>query len=287
MPRGLDIIPHANGGGVEGPAAGLGAVNGAHSACASCKHQRKKCAEDCILAPVFPAEKTREFQAVHKVFGVSNVVKMMRRVEARDRERVAESLVWEANSRENDPVLGAMRQYQRLQEEKKQLEIELGAIYKTSNSNSPLIRQGHGGGGGGVYTAPLQPAAVWSNNNSSNSNNSTVVTSTSNGKGCHSNSNGTNNNLCNNQNGMGMLQSSGMISNPTSKVKKVEDGFIGRHPMPNIQHQHHHHLLQNQHQLLHQFAHPAGAHHQFYPLDNLPGQFPAYSYNGQVMENNL
>ncbi|KAJ6762021.1 LOB DOMAIN-CONTAINING PROTEIN 4-RELATED [Salix koriyanagi] len=58
----------------------------AHPACASCKHQRKRCTENCALAPYFPAEKTLEFQAVHKVFGVSNVVKLVKDVIAERRK---------------------------------------------------------------------------------------------------------------------------------------------------------------------------------------------------------
>lgn len=91
----------------------------AHPACASCKHQRKKCGEDCILAPYFPAERSREFQAVHKVFGVSNVMKLVRSVKEEDRKTVADSLVWEAFCRQNDPILGPLGEYRKIQEELK------------------------------------------------------------------------------------------------------------------------------------------------------------------------
>ncbi|KAL8227767.1 hypothetical protein R6Q57_015351 [Mikania cordata] len=78
----------ANGGGVP--------------ACASCRHQRKKCTQKCMLAPFFPAEKAQDFQTVHKVFGISNVTKL---------------LIWEANCRLHDPVLGALGEFQRVCEE--------------------------------------------------------------------------------------------------------------------------------------------------------------------------
>ncbi|CAN1759481.1 LOB domain-containing protein 2 [Linum perenne] len=279
MRRGLEIIPHANGGNAAAVGNGGGgggevaaaAVGATHSACASCKHQRKKCAEDCILAPVFPAEKTREFQAVHKVFGVSNVIKMMRRVEARDRERVAESLVWEANSREHDPVLGAMRQYHRVVEEKKQLEKEL-CLYKSA---APPPR---------YKTPPVVNS--WSTNNNNNNNNNS---NSNNGSGVTSNASNGNNNLCSNNNNNENHQNQMMISNVVQTstfsdhqqhqiqmsngklVKKVEDhggSFIGRQPPPIPQH----HLLQNghPHQLLHHQFHPAAAHHPFFQLENLP-----------------
>lgn len=95
-----------------------------HPACASCKHQRKKCDESCILAPFFPAEKNREFQAVHKVFGVSNIQKIIKSLDEKDRKRAADSLVWEAFCRQKDPILGPYGEYSKLSEELK--------LYKSS-----------------------------------------------------------------------------------------------------------------------------------------------------------
>ncbi|XP_030549415.2 LOB domain-containing protein 2 isoform X2 [Rhodamnia argentea] len=92
-------------------------TGGTHAACASCKHQRKKCNDSCVLSPYFPAEKSLEFQAVHKVFGVSNVTKMVLGVCKEDRQRLADSLVWEARLRQQDPVHGAFGEYQRTQNE--------------------------------------------------------------------------------------------------------------------------------------------------------------------------
>ncbi|KAJ6884817.1 LOB domain-containing protein 2-like [Populus alba x Populus x berolinensis] len=88
-----------------------------HQACASCKHQRKRCAEDCVLAPYFPAERMREFQAVHKVFGVSNVIKLVKDVDKERQKETADSLVWEASCRQDDPVLGCYGKFKRIQEE--------------------------------------------------------------------------------------------------------------------------------------------------------------------------
>ncbi|KAG6423698.1 hypothetical protein SASPL_114101 [Salvia splendens] len=87
------------------------------SACASCKHQRKRCTEKCTLAPFFPVERTREFQAVHKVFGVSNVTKIITSLREEDRKVAVDSLVWEAIGRQKDPVLGPFGDYRRVCEE--------------------------------------------------------------------------------------------------------------------------------------------------------------------------
>ncbi|XP_009619412.1 LOB domain-containing protein 2 [Nicotiana tomentosiformis] len=90
------------------------------AACASCKHQRKKCTEKCVLAPYFPAEKSREFKAVHKVFGVSNITKIVKNLkEDHDRRKAVESLIWEAFCRQKDPVFGPYGEYKRIYEELK------------------------------------------------------------------------------------------------------------------------------------------------------------------------
>lgn len=91
--------------------------NGSPAACASCRHQRKKCTENCILAPYFPLNRNKEFQAVHKLFGVSNVTKILSGLDASDRIRAVDSLVWEATCRQNDPVLGSFGEFSRVYEE--------------------------------------------------------------------------------------------------------------------------------------------------------------------------
>lgn len=47
------------------------------SPCASCKLLRRRCAKDCIFAPYFPSHDPKKFAIVHKVFGASNVSKML------------------------------------------------------------------------------------------------------------------------------------------------------------------------------------------------------------------
>ncbi|XP_017699884.2 LOB domain-containing protein 2-like [Phoenix dactylifera] len=89
------------------PVAGAGAGHGGHQACAACKHQRKKCTGNCEMASYFPANRSREFGLVHRVFGVSNVTKMLKAVDSiPERERAAETLTWEAEWRIVDPSEG-------------------------------------------------------------------------------------------------------------------------------------------------------------------------------------
>lgn len=129
-----------------------------HPACASCKHQRKRCTEDCALAPYFPAEKTQEFQAVHKVFGVSNVVKLVKDVSEERRKETADSLGWEALCRQNDPVSGCYGKFKRLKEE-----LDL---YKTQH---PSLNQNQNGQQqGGVVYNKQSPVMVYGINNRAN-----------------------------------------------------------------------------------------------------------------------
>lgn len=48
------------------------------SPCAACKLLRRRCVQDCVFAPYFPADEPQKFANVHKVFGASNVNKMLK-----------------------------------------------------------------------------------------------------------------------------------------------------------------------------------------------------------------
>ncbi|KAH7655430.1 Lateral organ boundaries LOB domain-containing protein [Dioscorea alata] len=49
--------------------------------CGACKHLKKTCARDCIFAPYFDSEQgANNFDKLHKVFGESNVSKILREI---------------------------------------------------------------------------------------------------------------------------------------------------------------------------------------------------------------
>lgn len=56
---------------------GSGRKQCAMSPCAACKLLRRRCTQDCVFAPYFPADEPHKFASVHKVFGASNVNKML------------------------------------------------------------------------------------------------------------------------------------------------------------------------------------------------------------------
>lgn len=60
-------------------AAGGGRAHPASSTppCAACKLLRRRCAAGCVFAPYFPSSEPHRFASVHKVFGASNLNKLL------------------------------------------------------------------------------------------------------------------------------------------------------------------------------------------------------------------
>ncbi|XP_065036327.1 LOB domain-containing protein 4-like [Musa acuminata AAA Group] len=78
------------------------------SPCAACKLLRRRCTQGCVFAPHFPSDEPQKFASVHKVFGASNVSKLLREIAAQHRGDAVSSLVYEANARVRDPVYGCV-----------------------------------------------------------------------------------------------------------------------------------------------------------------------------------
>ncbi|XP_077229862.1 LOB domain-containing protein 2 [Tasmannia lanceolata] len=116
-----------------------------HPACASCKHQRKKCHLNCPLAPYFPLEKTENFKAVHTVFGVSNITKMLKKANTdEERSRVIESLIWEAEWRQQESIGGCWGEYKRMEHELNILKRHVEFIHRRDNAAQSSLRQWRG-----------------------------------------------------------------------------------------------------------------------------------------------
>ncbi|KAK4426178.1 LOB domain-containing protein 27 [Sesamum alatum] len=80
---------------------------GTTPACAACKYQRRKCSPTCPLAPYFPANQSKMFQNVHRLFGVSNITKTLISLNTKDqKEDAMKSIIYEAEMRERFPVYG-------------------------------------------------------------------------------------------------------------------------------------------------------------------------------------
>uniref|UniRef100_A0ACD5VTW6 Uncharacterized protein n=1 Tax=Avena sativa TaxID=4498 RepID=A0ACD5VTW6_AVESA len=107
---------------------GLGGATNTAIPCAACKLLRRRCAQECPFAPYFSPHDPHKFAAVHKVFGASNVSKMLLEVPEAERADAASSLVYEANLRLRDPVYGCMGAISVLQHQVNALEAELEAV---------------------------------------------------------------------------------------------------------------------------------------------------------------
>ncbi|KAL2494945.1 Lob domain-containing protein 2 [Forsythia ovata] len=92
--------------------------------CAACKYQRKKCMPDCILRKHFPSNLAEDFKAVHNVFGISNVKKLLEKVGVPQQDEVAKSITWEAKMWDQDPVQGPYGCCMKLKQELEELKQE-------------------------------------------------------------------------------------------------------------------------------------------------------------------
>ncbi|GMH10654.1 hypothetical protein Nepgr_012495 [Nepenthes gracilis] len=98
---------------------------GAVSPCAACKLLRRKCAPDCVFAPYFPADEPHKFANVHRVFGASNINKMLQDLPVHQRSDAVSSMVYEANARVRDPVYGCVGAISSLQQQINALQTQL------------------------------------------------------------------------------------------------------------------------------------------------------------------
>ncbi|XP_009597524.1 LOB domain-containing protein 25-like [Nicotiana tabacum] len=102
--------------------------------CAACKFLRRKCLPGCIFAPYFPPEEPTKFANVHKIFGASNVSKLLNEIQPHQREDAVNSLAYEAEARMKDPVYGCVGAISVLQRQVIRLQKELDA------TNADLMR---------------------------------------------------------------------------------------------------------------------------------------------------
>eukprot|EP00250_Pteridium_aquilinum_P002817 c13043_g1_i1 orf=1-810(-) len=94
-------------------------------ACAACKYQRRKCSPDCPLAPYFPPDQPKQFLNVHRLFGVSNVLRILRQVDPAMKADTIKSIVYEADAWERDPVHGCLGLISILQSQVEALKSEV------------------------------------------------------------------------------------------------------------------------------------------------------------------
>lgn len=139
---------------------------------------------DCIFAPYFPPEEPQKFANVHKIFGASNVSKLLNEVLPHQREDAVNSLAYEAEARIKDPVYGCVGAISVLQRHVLRLQKELEATnadlmrYAACNENNMQPaqtisgqfgrRMDHGAGNSyGQSSGNLYYSSPWNNNHPS------------------------------------------------------------------------------------------------------------------------
>ncbi|CAL9007832.1 unnamed protein product [Prunus brigantina] len=95
------------------------------SPCAACKILRRRCAEKCVLAPYFPPTEPLKFTIAHRVFGASNIIKLLQELPESHRADAVSSMVYEANARIRDPVYGCAGAICQLQKHLSELQAQL------------------------------------------------------------------------------------------------------------------------------------------------------------------
>ncbi|XP_058744822.1 LOB domain-containing protein 33-like [Vicia villosa] len=112
-------------------------MTGFGSSCGACKFLRRKCASDCVFAPYFSYEQaSTHFSAVHKVYGASNVSKLLSHLPIQNRSDAAITISYEALARMQDPIYGCVAHIYALQHQVASLQEEidiLGSLMETSN----------------------------------------------------------------------------------------------------------------------------------------------------------
>ncbi|KAJ3682600.1 hypothetical protein LUZ60_015173 [Juncus effusus] len=110
-----------SGGSSSGTSSGTGT-----GPCGACKFLRRKCVSGCIFAPYFDAEQgAGHFAAVHKVFGASNVSKLLMQIPTHRRLDAVVTICYEAQARLRDPVYGCVAHIFALQQQVVNLQAEL------------------------------------------------------------------------------------------------------------------------------------------------------------------
>ncbi|KAA3471221.1 LOB domain-containing protein 16-like isoform X1 [Gossypium australe] len=141
-------------------------TTGTGSPCGACKFLRRKCASDCIFAPYFCSEQgPARFAAIHKVFGASNVSKLLLHIPAHDRCEAVVTIAYEAEARIRDPVYGCVAHIFALQQQVACLQAQLMQIkaqlaQNDMNSSHNIVEnqwQGNLSGTVPSYMNPISP----------------------------------------------------------------------------------------------------------------------------------
>ncbi|EAZ25592.1 hypothetical protein OsJ_09419 [Oryza sativa Japonica Group] len=137
-------------------------MTGFGSPCGACKFLRRKCVRGCVFAPYFCHEQgAAHFAAIHKVFGASNVSKLLAHLPLADRPEAAVTISYEAQARLRDPIYGCVAHIFALQQQVMTLQAQLASLKAAAPKG--IHHQDWCGSNGGRAPAASQPGAYSSN----------------------------------------------------------------------------------------------------------------------------
>ncbi|XP_010274825.1 PREDICTED: LOB domain-containing protein 29 [Nelumbo nucifera] len=111
-------------------------MTGFGSPCGACKFLRRKCVKGCVFAPYFCHEQgATHFAAIHKVFGASNVSKLLAHLPVTDRCEAAVTISYEAQARLQDPIYGCVSHIFALQQQVVNLQAQLASLKAQAAQN--------------------------------------------------------------------------------------------------------------------------------------------------------
>ncbi|CAL5185590.1 unnamed protein product [Lathyrus oleraceus] len=146
--------------------------------CGACKFLRRKCSGGCIFAPYFGTDQgAARFAAVHKVFGASNVSKLLTNIPTEHRQEAAATISYEAQARLSDPVYGCVSTILALQQQVAAMQAEVSMMqsqlmnsrYAYASTLQTTHQQQHQILQQPTFNVSVQPA--YSNNSSTSTNN--------------------------------------------------------------------------------------------------------------------
>ncbi|OIW04068.1 hypothetical protein TanjilG_00628 [Lupinus angustifolius] len=104
-------------------------MTGFGSSCGACKFLRRKCTSDCVFSPHFSYdEATTHFSAVHKVYGASNVSRLLSHLPIQFRSDAAITISYQAMARMQDPIYGCVAHIYALQQQVANLQEEINIL---------------------------------------------------------------------------------------------------------------------------------------------------------------
>ncbi|KAK7305768.1 hypothetical protein VNO77_43679 [Canavalia gladiata] len=112
-------------------------MTGFGSSCGACKFLRRKCTRDCVFAPYFSYDHAATyFAAVHKVFGASNISRLLLHLPMQNRSDAAITISYEALARMQDPIYGCVAHIFALQQQVVRLQEEIDILGNLMESST-------------------------------------------------------------------------------------------------------------------------------------------------------